>query len=915
MTARVRNWWRAGSCFVVAVMLALAAVAGSASASPLYSMSGSWEPASVKGTAGLLEITMGESGTLSGKGSLGAAEVTSIGGLETSGGAVVVSLTEAGGRIYTGIGELGDSGECISGIAYDTDYATSKQLDWFVFVRQGRHPSVLETGNSVEPYVCAGTPESSGRPPYSLAGSWVPASGAPAPNASWSMDALGDLVGRGESEGGPTVVWGHLGESGNVTLLTGKPESPGYASFLTGITGDDGTCISGSSIDTRGFKESAVLVLAQDLGHVGLLNGGQECAGNSGAAKVGLSCSVFDPGTAGEYLQCTATVADATGEEPPRIPTGTVTFTSPSGGFPEGASCALGVDPTSRTAFCAVRYVPATTIATGATVAVGARYSGDSYFSAASGSAAPTVASAAPAEHQVSLVPPQDVCTAAISFAEPVLYSGGAAASAASLMTISPFARLSVTARAQAPVAALARRGRRISPAAIRARALAILDPRARHGRGGIAIYRLPSPLPTGATVSEALAGATPMRPVKLHSRTWIYWADLAPGARFGHPSVLLLLDARSGRIVAQQRLSGYPLLSGRRAAFVHAGHPRRYVVYARLPHVAIARSAGRRILAARTFAAHEAAVWRSRARRAAATGKAALITLVSQETSEPFAAEGQAISGVFSSNGIPTYSAKTQSDLRTALNEATAAGARNVTLFLDSHGTSPEKTRYYKEGPGGTHEHLTLTELLALDPSKLPPNVKTETYIGEPELLLGGGYKPAELKAFLEEHPEVKFNIIITACYSGAFIPTLSTVSNVTSVTTSSSGNEPTVGGYDEETVNGVNVTLTAPPGVRSDIAPFVAAEAYALQQAFTAAGPSADVAGVVKTAQQTEAQYDAGAISGLEHPSVPWVTTQTGSGGGSGTGTRGCNAPMEPDGEVDATASPVSPTGEANA
>lgn len=85
MTARVRNWRRAGSCFVVAVTLALAAVAGSASASQLYSMSGGWEPASVKGTAGLLEITMGESGTLSGKGSLGAAEVTSIGGLETSG--------------------------------------------------------------------------------------------------------------------------------------------------------------------------------------------------------------------------------------------------------------------------------------------------------------------------------------------------------------------------------------------------------------------------------------------------------------------------------------------------------------------------------------------------------------------------------------------------------------------------------------------------------------------------------------------------------------------------------------------------------------------------------------------------------------------------------------------------------------
>ena len=43
-----------------------------------------------------------------------------------------------------------------------------------------------------------------------------------------------------------------------------------------------------------------------------------------------------------------------------------------------------------------------------------------------------------------------------------------------------------------------------------------------------------------------------------------MYWGDLAPGGGFGRPSILFMLDRRTGRRV---RLEGYgwqPLINGR---------------------------------------------------------------------------------------------------------------------------------------------------------------------------------------------------------------------------------------------------------------------------------------------------------------------------------------------------------------
>ena len=64
------------------------------------------------------------------------------------------------------------------------------------------------------------------------------------------------------------------------------------------------------------------------------------------------------------------------------------------------------------------------------------------------------------------------------------------------------------------------------------------------------------------------LSVARKMRPVALPSDAWVVWMDLAPGAYFAHPSVLLAVDARKGRIVRRLQLLWAPEINRRPALF-----------------------------------------------------------------------------------------------------------------------------------------------------------------------------------------------------------------------------------------------------------------------------------------------------------------------------------------------------------
>ena len=73
---------------------------------------------------------------------------------------------------------------------------------------------------------------------------------------------------------------------------------------------------------------------------------------------------------------------------------------------------------------------------------------------------------------------------------------------------------------------------------------------------------------------------------LRLRGRAWLFWEDLAYGAQFAHPSVLLVVDDRSGRILWQSNIDMYPLIDGRMPPFVTSSGYRsgKLIVYSTLP-------------------------------------------------------------------------------------------------------------------------------------------------------------------------------------------------------------------------------------------------------------------------------------------------------------------------------------------
>ena len=914
----VRTMKRIAVAWLLAAAIGFALGVPAAGAAVPYDITGTWVPAPVAHKSGELHITMGTSGSLTGEGTLGALEIGSIGGEETPGGELVVSLQESGGNVGTAIGQLGDGGECFSGIAYDNRYSISKHYAWFVYVRSGysAHPDLLETGAAQEPYVCAGTPEAGGAVPYSLAGGWVPASGSPGLAATWTMDGLGDVIGTGTSGGEPVVQWGHLSESGKLKLITGAPESPGYASFLSATVGDGGACVSGSSIDTRGFRESEALVLAGDVGSVPLLGSG-ECAGGVGATRTYVACSAFGPDTSAEYFRCTATVSDATGEEPQRTPTGTVRFAAPEGSFPAGSSCVLA-EALSGQAYCTVRYEPDGASAPGASLEVSALYGGGGSFSAsvAKTTASVALSSAHAPEHEVSLVAPGELCTTSLTL-EPELFTEAGAL--VSRLDPSPVARAAARAAAHRRGAARTRRARIISYSAARKRALRILRPRSRRSDEGVVVYGQALPLPAGALLAVTHQGPEPRSsggrrlalPLRLSRRAYLFWADLAPGARFGHPSVLLALDATTGRIASQVALDGEPLLDGRRLVFLTApGRGDR--IYSRLTATPLTPAGRARARSAYAFLARlERKAKRGRtprhARKADTAARSQLISLVWQGSreSETFSAEGRLMHDVYSQNGVATTEIAAAGELDSAVSAAAAAGKTSVTIFIDGHGalnwTSSLLFGNVKTGEllpvaGGLTDPQVEEEVgkLALKEGPFGAGPDPEWRLHGVASVTGGTValdEPAsrggettnavtseQLAQLAEAHPEIKFNFVIVACHSGAFIAPLSTVPNVASVATSSAADQNTVG----------SSTL---PELTSPVAPYVVAEVYALQLGFEHAGPGADVDAVDRVALESAPSYDVAALQGKESPSTPWVDVANSVSGGQGV--KPCNIP----------------------
>ena len=99
--------------------------------------------------------------------------------------------------------------------------------------------------------------------------------------------------------------------------------------------------------------------------------------------------------------------------------------------------------------------------------------------------------------------------------------------------------------------------------------------------KGNVALLGLPAPVPAGTSVFDGgTATATPTASVAVApvaTRSWVYWDDLAYGAKFQHPGKLVLIDDASGKVTSTTPLQWWPLVNGKRQTWrvvVAAGGP-----------------------------------------------------------------------------------------------------------------------------------------------------------------------------------------------------------------------------------------------------------------------------------------------------------------------------------------------------
>lgn len=305
------------------------------------------------------------------------------------------------------------------------------------------------------------------------------------------------------------------------------------------------------------------------------------------------------------------------------------------------------------------------------------------------------------------------------------------------------------------------------SPAAhasIRSRqadALAVSILRPARSQGPTVLFGLPSPVRAGAAVFEAAPGAR-IRPRRLAHRTWLFWEDQAYQALFEHPSVLLLVDAQTGRVAREASLAWYPLVDGRRPAFLASSaayHDRRYWVFSRgLPAVTVTRASVRAHGSARPPAAilpgelhHDCLIMIGDRQEPILSGS--------------FAAMLQWARGI----GLPVYpdQATTVATLKSTVALARTNGCDDVFLFISGHGTPPPnwedpiKHRVYPGGPPAVNLGSNGGPAATLAPDgtwTVPRNELT----------------PDDLKALIDANPDIDFKVKIESCFSGRFADTL---------------------------------------------------------------------------------------------------------------------------------------------
>lgn len=307
------------------------------------------------------------------------------------------------------------------------------------------------------------------------------------------------------------------------------------------------------------------------------------------------------------------------------------------------------------------------------------------------------------------------------------------------------FAVMMVTALvALCPASAAAR----ISHARATAIALHILRPARAHGP--TVLFTAPVPVRAGSSVVESAPGAS-VRAHPLTRAAWLYWEDEDYESLFEHPSVLLLVDAGTGRIIRRQAMSWFPLVDGRRPVFLaslDAYHDPRHMVFtSHLPTaapVAAIPRAGRDPIGPPVIKPGEL--------------RHDCLIMLGDRQDPILAGSFAAMLDWAKRTGVTAYpdQAIDLPSLRTTLNVALAHDCDDVVLFVAGHGTPPPGWVDPASGvrqPGG------------------PPSLSLNLSAARAGQVPDQPLTPQDLRAVISDYPMVDFKVEIESCFAGRWV------------------------------------------------------------------------------------------------------------------------------------------------
>jgi hypothetical protein len=390
-----------------------------------------------------------------------------------------------------------------------------------------------------------------------------------------------------------------------------------------------------------------------------------------------------------------------------------------------------------------------------------------------------------------------------------------------------------------------------------RAQAVALRTLKPQQLAGPYALFGLPQPLARGAVVAQGgpangrASQTLPARP--LRSRAWLFWLDEAPNAEFQHPSRVLLVDDRDGRVVRDEDDVWWPTVDGRRPAFLATRDaywsPRYRVRY--------------------TDVQGPLPTPRARAAQvdlpAGATQFTGDCIVTIGDRSDPmFTGDFAAIDLFANQHGIRKLDATSVADLTAKVDQLHHGKppCLDVVVWVSGHGSPATGTTFLHKGQpihGTPKATVGLNYSTTIHGRHGRPNKLTIRY----EQLTSD-----DLRTLFTAHPDMSFKLVVDSCFSGRWWE-LGGVGNLRVIVTSSRRDQLSYGAFltggTYNTGHQENATLTTTPAQKTNTVdnpggagPFTAGVITALDQ-WTASPQRTDDLGLgVAYAKQHESEFN---------------------------------------------------------